>query len=110
MTNSIFAVARRHINSHSREIAIAACEILSESPDPADIRAVREARVKNHADLPRFAGLRDGDMVESKRGLPVVLIIAGAIFALMVLGAWAVLADPVGRTAATVMQSQGEWK
>jgi len=110
MTNNNFAVSRRHINSPSREIAIAACEILSESPDPADIRAVREARVKTHADLPHYAGLREGDMVESKRGLPVVLIIAGAIFALMVLGAWAIWADPVGRTAATVLQAEWEWK
>jgi len=97
MTNNNFAVARRHINSPSREIAIAACEILSESTDPADIRAVRAARVKLLYDLPRFANLREGDMVEDGRGFPVVLIIAGAIFTLMALGAWAIWADPVGR-------------
>ena len=131
MTNNNFAVSPRHINSPSREIAIAACEILSESPDPADIRAVRDARVmiygppdseiitascRTHRiggfsnDLPHYANIREGDMVKSKRGLPVVLIIAAAIFTLMVLGAWAIWADPVGRTAATVMQSEWEWK
>ena len=62
------------------------------------------------ADLPHYAGLREGDMVESKRGLPAVLIIAAAIFVLMILGAWAVWADPIGRTAATVIQADGEWK
>ena len=111
MTNSNFAAARRHINSPSRDVAIAACEILSESPDPADIRAVRSARVGGFSNgLPHYAGLREGEMVEDGRGLPVVLIIAGAVFALMALGAWAIWADPVGRTAATVMQSEGEWK
>jgi len=131
MTNSIFAVARRHINSPSREIAIAACDILSESPDTADIRAVRDARVmiyglpdseiitasgRTHRrggfsnDLPHYAGLREGDMVHDTRGLPVVIIIAGAVFALMVLGAWAIWSDPVGRTAATVLQAEWEWK
>ena len=62
------------------------------------------------ADLPHYAGLREGDMVESNRGLPIVIIIAGAIFTLMVLGAWAIWADPVGRAAATVMQAEGEWQ
>ena len=107
MTNNNFALARRHINSPSREIAIAACEILSVSPDPADIRAVRAARVMIYG-LPHYAGLRDGDLVHDTRGLPIVLIIAGAVFALMVLVAWAIWADPVGRTAATVIQAQEE--
>ena len=110
MTNNNFAISRRHINSPSREVAIHACDILSESPDPADIRAVRDARVKPPADLPHYAGLREGDMVHDTRGLPVVLIIAGAVFTLMVLGAWAIWADPVGRAAATVLQAEGEWK
>jgi len=61
-------------------------------------------------DLPHYAGLRDGDLVHDTRGLPIVLIIAGAVFALMVLVAWAIWADPVGRTAATVIQAQEEWK
>ena len=67
-------------------------------------------RISSRAALPHYAGLREGDMVEDGRGYPVVLIIAAAIFALMVLGAWAIWSDPVGRTAATVMQAEGEWK
>jgi len=78
---------------------------------PTDVANAREQHQAEFGDdLPHFAGLREGDMVESKRGVPVVLIIAGAIFTLMVLGAWAIWADPVGRTAATVMQSEWEWK
>jgi len=79
--------------NHADEIANAREQHRAESYIPGD-------------GLPYFATLREGDMVEDGRGFPVVLIIAAAVFTLMVLGAWLIWADPVGRTAATVMQAQ----
>ena len=78
---------------------------------PTDVANAREQHQAEFGDeLPHYAGLREGDMVEDGQGFPAVLIIAAAIFVLMILGAWAVWADPIGRTAATVIQAEGEWK
>jgi len=77
-------------------------------PTCRNLNAREQHKPASRADLPHYAGLREGDMVHDTRGLPVVLIIAGAVFTLMVLGAWAIWADPVGRTAATVLQAEGE--
>ena len=80
-----------------------------ERKNEAGVWGAREQHQTEFGDeLPHFANIREGDMVEDGQGFPAVLIIAAAIFVLMILGAWAVWADPVGRTAATVLQAEGE--